>query len=580
MPKDFLRTSKNCKFYPCLDFGQANAWKFFLAVFLILSFFPVISHANDISISNVELVDQDASLDTVGIEFDLFWSNAWKDSINNDAVWVFAKYCTNNCSTDGTWSHATLKTSGTNPTGFSDGTRNSGAFMSLDIVVPSDKKGAYIQPASVGSGAVDFQNVKLIWDYAQDGVSEENATGANTKIRVFAIEMVYIPEGGFYAGDGSSSVYGTISFGPAATSVPGAITSEDALEFQNVAGTAAGLNQWYYNTDVGANDDSSGATFQVGEPFPKGFKDFYVMKYEISQGQYRDFLNTLSQVQQNTRVAADLSNENDANTYVMIAEGQGTVVSRQTIKASSNPSDGAPYVFGCDLNDNDVLNEAEDGEWIAMNYLSWMDLCAYADWAGLRPMTELEFEKAARGSLYPVASEYTWGDTSLTQAQGAVSSSGQTSEVAANTGNGLANYDGAGTDVGGPLRSGFAATASTTVRLTSGGSFYGMLDLSGNLWERAVTLGNSAGRGFSGTHGDGVLTSLASYEGNATNLDWPGISTTNSQGVTGATGSGSRGGAWNSATTRYLTVSNRESAGTTDETRAVGNGGRLARTAP
>ncbi|MDD5226658.1 MAG: SUMF1/EgtB/PvdO family nonheme iron enzyme [Candidatus Omnitrophica bacterium] len=551
-----------------------------LAVVVALLFPTSLALANNVTVSNAELVDQDASADTVGVEFDLAWSNAWKDSTNNDSVWVFAKYCTSNCSTNGTWSHATLKTSGTNPSGFDDGARNSGAFTALDIIVPADKKGAFIQPASVGSGTVDFKNIKLVWDYGQDGVSDENATGASTKIRVFAIEMVYIPEGGFYAGDGSTNTYGTISFGPAASSVPGAVTSEDALEFQNVGGTAAGLNRWYYNTDTGANDESSGATFQVGQPFPKGYKDFYVMKYEMSQGQYRDFLNTLSQPQQDARVTSDLSNENDANTYVMIAEGQGTVVSRQTIKAGSNPSDGNPYVFGCDLNDNDVLNEAGDGEWIAMNYLSWMDLCAYADWAALRPMTELEFEKVARGSLYPVTNEYVWGDASLVQAQGAISNSGQTNEVAANTGNGLANYDGAGTDTLGPLRSGFAATSSTTVRLTSGGSFYGVMDLSGNLWERVVTIGNSSGRGFSWTHGDGDLTTLASYEGNATNLDWPGISTTNNQGVTGASGSGSRGGAWNSTVTRYLTVSNRELAGTTDTTRAVGNGGRVVRTAP
>ena len=32
-----------------------------------------------------------------------------------------------------------------------------------------------------------------------------------------------------------------------------------------------------------------------------------------------------------------------------------------------------------------------------MTYISWPDLLAYADWAALRPITELEYEKAARG---------------------------------------------------------------------------------------------------------------------------------------------------------------------------------------
>lgn len=575
MPKVFFRTSKIFDLYFCKSLAVGNMWKVTLAVTLALLLSPLFSYANNVSLSNVELVDQDTSADTAGIEFDLSWNNAWKDSTNNDAVWVFAKYCTSNCSTNGTWSHATLKTSGTNPTGFSDGTRNSGAFTSLDIIVPSDKRGAFIQPANVGSGTVDFTNAKLIWDYGQDGVSDADATGANTKVRVFAIEMVYIPESGFYMGDAISTAY--LGFGPVAAIVPGAITSEEALNFENVGGTAAGLNQWYYTSDLGANDDASGSTFQLGQPFPKGFKAFYIMKYELSQGQYRDFLNTLTQAQQNTRVTSDISNENDANTYVMVAEGQGTVVNRQTVKAGANPSDGDPYVFGCDLNDNDTPNEAADGEWIAMNYLSWMDLCAYADWAGLRPMTELEFEKAARGTNYPVASGYAWGTTNITGAT-SITNGGQTDEVAGQTGNGLCVYNNAG-GVQGPLRSGFAATASTTARETAGSSFYGVLDLSGNLWERAVTCGNSTGRGFAGTQGDGTLTTLASYAGNATNVDWPGISATPTQGVTGATGSGLRGGTWSTTTTGILAVSDRSSAGTTDTTRANTLGGRAVRTA-
>ncbi len=548
------------------------------SVFLCLLLFSRPAVANNVTLSNVELVDQDTSAETVGIEFDLSWSNAWKDSTNHDSVWAFAKYCTSNCSTNGVWSHATLKTAGVNPTGFSCGERNSGAFMSLDLIVPSDKKGAFIQSASVGSGTVDFQNVKLIWDYGQDGVSDSDATGGDTAIRVFVIEMVYVPQGGFYVGDGSAGTYGEIEHGPEAASMPGTISSEDALEFQNVTGTAAGLNQWFYNTDTGGDDAASGAVFQVGEPFPKGFKAFYAMKYEISQGQYRDFLNTLNRAAQKNRVAGDISGDAIANYYVM--SNNNSVVNRQGIRApGSGNGTTDPVAFGCDLNGNGVFDEAGDGEWVAMNYLSWMDLAAFADWAGLRPLTELEYEKLCRGSLYPVDGGYPWGTTDLTQAQGAVSAAGQAGELAANAGNGLANFDGAGTDVLGPLRSGFAATSTTTERLTSGSGFYGAMDLSGNLWERTVTIGNSAGRGFSGTHGDGVLTTLSSYEGNATNLDWPGISGTNSQGVTGAVGSGSRGGAWDSTITRYLEVSNREFAGTTNVAREAGLGGRLGRTA-
>ena len=46
-------------------------------------------------------------------------------------------------------------------------------------------------------------------------------------------------------------------------------------------------------------------------------------------------------------------------------------------------------------------------------YMCWADCATYADWAGLRPMTELEFEKACRGPLKPVPDEYAWGTAAV-----------------------------------------------------------------------------------------------------------------------------------------------------------------------
>lgn len=530
-------------------------------------FIPEIVFANNVAVENVELVDQDEDADTIEIEFDLSWSNAWKDSINNDAVWVFAKYCTSNCTTNGTWSHALLKTAGTNPSGVNDGTKQSGsAFSALDMIVSSDKVGAFIQPSSNGSGTVDFHDVNLVWDYGANGLDDADADASTTYVRVYGIEMTYIPIGSFYIGDGGDGLTnGEFEWENAR---PCVVTSETPLFFDDSVGA---VNACYYNTDLGGSDDrATGYIINLAESFPEGASPFYLMKYEMSQGQYRDFLNSLTQAQQDTRVASTLTNENDANTYVMVAESQATVVNRQTIKAGSNPADGDPYTFTCDLNDNDTGDESADGEWIAMNYLSWMDLAAYADWAGLRPMTETEFERACRGPSYPVSSEMCWGSISIT-AVTSISNSGAANETAGQSGNGLMVYNNAG-GVQGPLRVGFAATGSTTSRASAGAGFYGNTELSGNVWERAVSVGVPEGQGFGGTHGDGILTN----SGNANNADWPGF---DGSGVSSAAGSGFRGGAWDETTANYHDISNRQIAGTTDSTRRSDSGGRLARTA-
>src|SRR5262249_53007037 len=50
-----------------------------------------------------------------------------------------------------------------------------------------------------------------------------------------------------------------------------------------------------------------------------------------------------------------------------------------------------------------------------VSYVSWPDVAAYAAWAGLRPITELEYEKAARGmDNQPTPGEFVWGTTAIT----------------------------------------------------------------------------------------------------------------------------------------------------------------------
>ncbi len=84
---------------------------------------------------------------------------------------------------------------------------------------------------------------------------------------------------------------------------------------------------------------------------------------------------------------------------------------------------------------------------------------------------------------------------------------------------------------------------------------------------------------------------MSGYEGNATNLDWPGIDALDSdRGVTGTLGSGYRGGDFQSSNIRYLQISTRtfaakdpDSLGAAeryDPSFGIFQGGRLGRTAP
>jgi len=288
------------------------------------------------------------------------------------------------------------------------------------------------------------------------------------------------------------------------------------------------------------------------------------MKYEISQNQYKDFLNTILYPQQLNRCAALT-----AGNFMCSDDTQTTPQSRNGIKCQIAPLDPNSGTYQCDLSNDNLYQGALDGQWIACNYLSWMDLCAYADWAGLRPITELEYEKVCRGKLTISSSEYAWGSTELDSPTASLNNPGSDSET---PDQGNSNYNSCSPD--GPYRCGAYANSSTS-RITSGSGYYGVMDLSGNLWERCVTIGNGKGRSFTGTEGDGVL----SASGNATNSDWPGFNGQNPGEVTDASGSGFRGGSWNDSQ-GFLSISNRAKAALNDASRLNTFGGRCGRKAP
>ena len=459
--------------------------------------------------NNVEITG--TSVSGSNITFNISWENSWNANVapaNWDAVWVFIKY--QDCNTR-LWAHAGLSTLSSDHT----------AASPLQVDPVADGKGVFIRRSALGGGNISSTSITL------------KMTGIGTgpyNFKVFGIEMVSVPQGAFDIGDGvSASTFNSISVN--ATSQSSGITS----------------------ATIGGGGPSIPATF------PMGYNSFYCMKYEISQLQYVEFLNSLTFAQQQSRVYSDPTSA--AGTYVVY----GGYAYRNGIVIETPGNNAAiPAVFGCDAT-NGVINNVNDGQSVAMSNLSWADLAAYLDWAALRPMTELEFEKVCRGSMPRVAGEYPWGDTNINAFYSTTVLNGlQPTEIANAEVNGrCAVALGTSSGAYGPLKVGVFATG-TSGRSLAGAVFYGAMEMGGNLVERAVSVGNAFGIAFNGTLGNGTLTPT----GEANQTTWPSVTT--------ATGIGQRGGEYVSPAT-FVRISDRASASATNATRNYTFGGRGVR---
>jgi formylglycine-generating enzyme required for sulfatase activity len=511
--------------------------------------------ANNIQVANSALTGNTGT--NVKVQFDISWENSWRLASGRwDAAWVFVKYRT---SLTGPWLHANLSNTGHVAAG--------GSQIDLGLLTPGAAYNANTNPVvgvfvyrnAAGQGNLNLPGTQLQWNFAAQGLDIADIA----QVQVFAIEMVYVPQGAFFVGSGGTE-FGSFTDGAwvSGATIPRQITSEGAITIGQSAGNLWGTSSTGSNT--------IGPAGTLAAAFPKGFNAFYCMKYEVTQQQYVDFLNTLTRTQQNTRTATDVSGTAITNRYVML--NASTLISRNGIRCNATiPASPAPVNFYCDLNGNGTGGQAMDGKEIACNNLSWGDLTAYLDWSGLRPMTELEFEKACRGTIAPVANEYPWGTTGIAFSAYTLANAGATNEgIATNYSSTLGNavYSSTNGTPSGPKRVGIlAANGSNSGRVTAGASYYGIMELGGNLWERPVTIGNANGRAFTGTHGNGVLAA----DGNPDAANWPAPTT--------AIGAGFRGGAWNFDASG-MRVSGRFIAAGTDSGRPLDFGGRGARLAP
>ena len=428
-----------------------------ICIILFILVFTITPHilASNIQVDNVNITEQSKTSDYNCIRLDISWDNSrhtTSSTPNNwDAAWIFAKF--RNGSND--WKHCTLAQDGhiapkgaTIEVGMTDGVG----------------KGVFIYKSDEGTGIAKWDNVKLVWNSGKDGVSDDDII----EVKVFAIEMVYIPQSPFSLYNGEcDNIYSNFNSG-------NTICSEDPLP--------QGAITWSVETNwCGAQteDGKTGGCDSLCADYPKGYQGFYCMKYEISQGQYADFLSTLTENQANNRYPNQFGNF------------QYTI---------HNDNFGHYYAQEPDR---------------ACNFLSWADCLAYADWAGLRPMTELEYEKICRGpqniTINRIQKDKTENVFFSSDNENSYRSIGCQNEN--NEYYERVNYC---------MNSG-----SITKPETFNSSYYGVMAMNDNLSERCITVAkycwndstwnNETGAGdFDGKHGDGYL----SNNGCANVLNW------------------------------------------------------------
>lgn len=546
-----------------------RAFRVLFSCVLITLFWGVASANNIRIIGKPIITDQDTVKNTVLIKFDLAWDNSWKTSkpANHDAAWIFVK-----CWDGESWNHVYLEDNTTDksfkPGNAADAvnkgvvysvTDREGKIKNMPMVLepgysyawkrwhldPTEDSvkcvvGYFLYRKEYGAGHVVVPGITFKWNYGNQGFVDED----DLVVKVFAIEMVYVPQGAYYLGGKGTADWQAYSFTTNGNTfgTPMVVTSENAITVDN---TTDPNTLWAYDKD----DPKVIMKGTLPAEFPKGYQAFYIMKYEMTQQAYCEFLNTLNQGQQDGRIQGTLA----ALGVRTNAWGGDLAAYRNHIYIKQ----AAPVaIFGMDANGNSVFDETDkvkyddrdtlirniDGQDLAVNFVSFYDLLAYAEFSGLRPMTELEYEKACRGPREPVNNEYAWGSVTKVFFAYTFHNVAGSYYTYRQNGNGNMWDNSTGTErlhdvynsgvshgwTGGwnwwesscyyypaPLRVGIFAD-STSTRAAAGATFWGVMNMSDNLAEMCISATDTLGRRFMGVHGCGQLDG----NGDAMNAGW------------------------------------------------------------
>ncbi|MEM7109537.1 MAG: SUMF1/EgtB/PvdO family nonheme iron enzyme [Bacteroidota bacterium] len=418
-----------------------------MAIFLILMYSSSVS-GNNLQITQVEYVQADKPQYKRGINVTVAWENSWNTAKNHDAVWVFFKVLSDN----GGHRHLYLK-----PGSARFSWKANPEMPDATAKIPADGTGLMVYPIDQYRGDVTYRFF-IALDTAR--LSERYLNYLNTtSVEGYGIEMVYIPQGSFSLGDPDTTAlsYGAFYKSDRDGAFDGLYTVSKESEAIEVSGRKGKL--YYRASEPEYQGDQKGP---IPYTFPKGVDPFYLMKYEVNQGIYTAFLNSL------TSEAASVRYTGGTPKYFKTGG---------TIKL-----DGDHFMAGLPQQ--------------RMVFWHWDDMMAFTDWAGLRPYTELEYTKACRGPGKPVAREMPWNTADDDKMIRRINAKTHQMELPVGFDEGQLNDKN---------------------RELYGASYYWVMDLAGSMWEKVITVGDSVGRAFGGQHGDGQVD----YYGMANVSGWP-----------------------------------------------------------
>jgi hypothetical protein len=310
---------------------------------------------------------------------------AWRHDVNHSAVWVFFKVRLDG---QAEWKHVRLVADkDLNPAGYA---QESG--IKLDFMVPRGDDGyvgMFVRLADHGMGDMKATGLTAIWDLQNTGIKKDTKVA----LKIYGLKMVYVAEGSYYLGTGGDETYAFYQpqpekkqgaekeriGGPNASMIVRE-SVESAAEFPpyyvtNSAAIPTGKTPgklWAH----GAEPEDGGV---IPATFPNGYKAFYMMERPIPQAAYAYFLSSLPPE------LGEYHHEKGDH-----ATDSGWAGSISKVKDDADN----PYQFFHGRLKSTCT-------W----WLKWDDCATFASWAGLRPMTELENEKALRGPRVPVVNE-------------------------------------------------------------------------------------------------------------------------------------------------------------------------------